>query len=99
MTQSYDRFFIPLPGSRKALPHVLRREFPQEATDAGWENHPPYLRGVPSLPDFLTHLASNRRPTRAEVECVTKYVRKLARRIRKARTKWESARSDVVDSL
>jgi hypothetical protein len=99
MTQSYERFFIPLPGRRKSLPRTRHREIPQDATDAGWENYPDYLRGVPSLPDFLAHLAANRSPTKAEVDCLTRYVRKLARRIKKARTKWENAKSDVVDSL
>jgi hypothetical protein len=99
MTQSYERFFIPLPGSRKTAPRTRHREIPQEANDDGWEDHPPYLRGLPSLPDFLAHLAANRGQTKAEIDCLTRYVRKLARRIKKARTKWETAKSDVVDSL
>lgn len=99
MTQTYERFYIRLPGLCKSLPRTRHREIPQESTDPGWENHPPYLRGVPALPDFLAHLAANRNPTKAEIDCLTRYVRKLARRIKKARTKWESTKSDVVDSL
>ena len=99
MTQTYERFYISLPGSNKSLPQTLHREIPQDETDPGWESYPQYLRGVPSLPDFLAHLSSSRKLTKAEVACLTKCVGKLARRIKKARTQWESAKSAVVDSL
>ncbi len=99
MTQTYDRFYISLPGSKKTLPQTLHREIPQHETDPGWESYPQYLRGVPSLPDFLAHLSSGRDLTKAEIDCLTKQVRKLALRIKKARTKWESAKSAAVDSL
>jgi len=97
MTQLYDRFYIPLPGSRKRLPQTPHREISPE--ESGAADQLAYLRGVPGLPDLLAHLAAIRRPTKAEARCISKYIGKLAHRIKKARTKWERETSAVVDSL
>lgn len=94
-----EQFFLQLPGSKRPLTHVRRRTMPTSPEDEGWDSHPLYLHEVPSLPEFLVHLSNIQSLTHTEKTCLSNYVRKLALRIKEARTEWERDRLDVVDSL
>jgi len=93
------RYTIALPpriAARMTAPRKRgpgRRVLEQErGSDATAE----YLDGLPTLPDFLSHLAAGSHLTAAEEACIGRYVNKLCRQIREAREAWESEQLNTI---